>query len=136
VSSKFNEINNLFRDVAQGTGFYSKLNEILARVYSDLEGFIAARTMEAQELENSIKKGGFGAGQNLPSMYPNQQPQQNLGFYIPPPMNFTGVPKQGPQQNNHNNGDMGDMLADIMRSKPSFGGGDIFGGPVFQSKYK
>jgi len=45
VSSKFNEINNLFRDVAQGTGFYTKLNEILARVYSDEEGFIAARTM-------------------------------------------------------------------------------------------
>lgn len=70
-------------------------------------------------------------------MYPNQAPPQNLGFYVPPPMNFTGVPNQGPHNNNHNNnGEMGDMLADIMRSKPNFGGGDIFGGTVFQSKYK
>jgi hypothetical protein len=27
------------------------------------------------------------------------------------------------------------MLADILRSKPNFGG-DVFGGPVFQSKWK
>lgn len=67
-------------------------------------------------------------------MYPNQPPQQNLGFYIPPPMNFTGVPHQQPQFNKQN-ADMSDMLADIMRSKPNFGG-DVFGGPVFQSKYK
>jgi len=24
--SKFNDVNNLFREVAQGTGFYTKLN--------------------------------------------------------------------------------------------------------------
>lgn len=41
-----------------------------------------------------------------------------------------------PQKPNVNQGnDMGDMLADILRSKPSFGG-DVFGGPVFQSKWK
>jgi hypothetical protein len=67
-------------------------------------------------------------------MYPNRPPQQNLGFYIPPPMNFSG------QQGNQNmgfqqNSDMSDMLNDIMRSKPNFGG-DVFGGPVFQSKYR
>lgn len=66
-------------------------------------------------------------------MYPNRPPQQNLGFYIPPPMNFTGQGNQnmGFQQNS----DMSDMLADIMRSKPNFGG-DVFNGPVFQSKYR
>ncbi len=91
--------------------------------------------MEAQELENSIKKGGFGAGQNLPSLYPNQAPQQNLGFYIPPPMNFTGVPQQNKPMNYNQGNDMSDMLQDIMKSKPNFGG-DVFGGPVFQSKWK
>jgi len=85
-------------------------------------------------LENSCRKGGFGGGQNLPNMYPNRPPQQNLGFYIPPPMNFSG------QQGNQNmgfqqNSDMSDMLADIMKSKPNFGG-DVFGGPIFQSKYR
>lgn len=41
-----------------------------------------------------------------------------------------------PQHNQHHqNNDMSDMLADIMRSKPNFGG-DIFKGPVFQSVYK
>lgn len=68
-------------------------------------------------------------------MYPNRPPQQNLGFYIPPPMNFSG---QGQNQQNmgfQQNSDMSDMLADIMKSKPNFGG-DVFGGPVFQSKYR
>ncbi len=89
-------------------------------------------------MENSIKRGGFGAGQNLPSLYPNQAPPQNLGFYIPPPMNFTGVNQPSMMmgyQNQNQNTDMSDMLADIMRSKPNFGG-DIFKGPVFQSVYK
>jgi hypothetical protein len=85
-------------------------------------------------LENSIKKGGYGAGQNLPPMYPNQAPPQNLGFYIPPPMQFTVNHNQ--QKPMHQGNDMGDMLADILRSKPNFGGGDVFGGPVFQSKWK
>jgi hypothetical protein len=48
VLSRFNEINNLFRDVAQGTGFYTKINEIMVKILTDLEGFIAARQMEAQ----------------------------------------------------------------------------------------
>lgn len=67
-------------------------------------------------------------------MYPNQAPQQNLGFYIPPPMNFTGVPQQN--KNHVQSSDMSDMLADIMKSKPNFGGGDVFGGPVFQSQWR
>jgi hypothetical protein len=51
----------------------------------------------------------------------NQQSMMNMGY---------------PQHNQHNqNNDMSDMLADIMRSKPNFGG-DIFKGPVFQSIYK
>lgn len=48
VLSKFNEINNLYRDVAQGTGFYGKINEIMAKILADLQGFIAARRLEAQ----------------------------------------------------------------------------------------
>lgn len=104
----------------------------MAKIIADLEGFITARKLQAQELENSIKKGGFGHGQNLPSLYPNQAPPQNLGFYIPPPLNFTVNPKQQPVNQSN---DMGDMLADILRSKPNFGG-DIFGGPVFPSQFK
>ncbi len=57
-------------------------------------------------------------------------------------MNFNNVNQQSmmnmgyPQQHQANqNNDMSDMLADIMRSKPNFGG-DIFKGPVFQSVYK
>jgi len=38
----------LFRDVAQGTSFYGKINEIIAKILADLEGFIAARRLEAQ----------------------------------------------------------------------------------------
>ena len=34
--------------------------------------------------------GGGKSGPDLPSMYPNQQPQQGLGFYVPPPMHFDG----------------------------------------------
>ncbi|CAM6005799.1 unnamed protein product [Sphagnum balticum] len=67
-------------------------------------------------------------------MYPNQ-PQQQLGFYVPPPMVFN-------QPNNPNfsmfNGgggsNMGDMLQDLMRSKPNFST-DVFSGPVYQSKH-
>lgn len=36
VLSKFNDVNNLFRDVAQGTSFYAKINEILAKIIADL----------------------------------------------------------------------------------------------------
>lgn len=108
--------------------------------------------MEADQLEASFggsKKTGFGGGNNqggnnqgfnnnLPNMYPNQ-PQQNLGFYVPPPMVFSN-----PQNNmagysmfNSNNGggnNMGDMLSDLMRSKPNFST-DVFGGPVYKSKF-
>jgi hypothetical protein len=41
----------------------------------------------------------------------------------------------GNNMNNNNSNDMSDMLADIMRSKPNFGG-DIFKGPVYQSQFK
>jgi hypothetical protein len=70
-------------------------------------------------------------------MYPNQ-PQQNLGFYVPPPMVFNNLPAQGNnnmfQNNNNNNGSMADMLNDLMRSKPNFSA-DVFGGQVYQSKF-
>ena len=88
-------------------------------------------------MENSINKGGNNSGgNNLPSMYPNQ-PQQNLGFYVPPPMVWNQMPNQPGNfsqiGNNHN--DMSDMLGNLMRSKPNFGG-DVFGGQVYQSKFK
>lgn len=46
----FNDVSNLFRELVQGTSFYTKLNDILSKLDSDIEGFIAARRMEAQEL--------------------------------------------------------------------------------------
>jgi hypothetical protein len=45
VLTKFNEINNLYRDVAQGTGFYTKINDLIAKILMDLEGFLAARNL-------------------------------------------------------------------------------------------
>jgi hypothetical protein len=118
----------------QGTSFYTKLSDILVRLSNMIEGFVAARKLEAQDLENSIKKGGFGTGQGqqnvLPSMFPNQ-PQQNLGFYVPPPMNSNNQ-NQLPQVSVYNN-NMSDMLQDLMRSKPSFST-DIFNGNVYPSK--
>jgi hypothetical protein len=54
-------------------------------------------------------------------MYPNQ-PQTNLGFYVPPPMVFSVLPNQ---QNANNSifgasSDMSDMLNDVLKSKPNF----------------
>ena len=105
-----------------------------------------ARRMEAEELEKSLRGSGGGGQQpsnNLPSMYPNQ-PQQNLGFYVPPPMVWNQMPNQpgnfsmmgsagGPGQGGQ--GNMSDMLNDLMRSKPNFST-DVFGGQVYQSKFK
>ena len=70
-------------------------------------------------------------------MYPNQ-PKQNLGFYVPPPMVWNQMPNQPGNfsvigGSGHN--DMSDMLGDLMRSKPSFSA-DVFGGQVYQSKFK
>ena len=70
-------------------------------------------------------------------MYPNQ-PQQNLGFYVPPPMVWNQMPNQpgnfsmigGPGGQNN----MSDMLNDLMRSKPNFST-DVFGGQVYKSKF-
>lgn len=152
VMAKFNDISNLYRELGQGTAFYTKLSEVLVNLSDNVEGFVSARRLEGQELEASINKGqgGFGGGNsNLPSMYPNQ-PQQNLGFYVPPPMVFSQMPQQnqgmsmfggGPQphqgghggQGGHNN-NLGDMLGDLMRSKPSFSA-DVFGGQVYKSKF-
>lgn len=50
-------------------------------------------------------------------------------------MQFTVHPNQKPMNQGNQGNDMGDMLNDILRSKPNFGG-DVFGGPVFQSKWK
>lgn len=86
------------------------------------------------------KKGGssnFG-GPSLPNMYPNQQPQQNLGFYVPPPMNMNMGGGQNPYQGSQGNqGNLGDMLKNLMSSKPSFNT-NLFGGEsnVYTSSYK
>jgi hypothetical protein len=66
-------------------------------------------------------------------MYPNQ-PQQNLGFYVPPPMVFSQQPNFPNNSMMNSNANMGDMLRDIMSSKPNFST-DVFGGPVYKSKY-
>ncbi len=72
-------------------------------------------------------------------MYPNQQPQQNLGFYVPPPaMNMNQQGDMNPYQNQGSQGgDLGDMLKNLMSSKPSFST-NLFGGGsnVYQSRYK
>lgn len=71
-------------------------------------------------------------------MYPNQQPQQNLGFYIPPPMNMDNHGGQNPyQQGGNQQNNLSDMLKNLMSSKPSFST-NLFGGGnnVYQSKYK
>lgn len=139
---KFNDVNNLFRELTQGTSFYTKLNDILARMDNEFEGFVNARRIEAQEIEQMLGGGrggggggGGGGGPNLPNMYPNQQPQQGLGFYVPPPMNFDQAPKNNPYQNNSSS--MGDMLHNLLSSKPNFDA-NIFGGndKIYQSRYK
>ena len=90
--------------------------------------------------------GGGNNNNNLPSMYPNQ-PQQNLGFYVPPPMVWNQMPNQpgnfsmmntggpGGSGGQQGGGNMSDMLNDLMRSKPNFST-DVFGGQVYQSKFK
>jgi hypothetical protein len=69
-------------------------------------------------------------------MYPNQQPQQNLGFYVPPPMQF-GEAHQNPYQQGPSQGNLSDMLKNLMNPKPNFDT-NLFGGGsnVYQSKYK
>lgn len=46
----FNDVNNLFRELVQGTSFYTKLNDILAKLDNDIEGLVTARKFEAQEI--------------------------------------------------------------------------------------
>lgn len=130
--------------MGQGTAFYTKLSEVLARIGDTIEGYTQARRMEAEELENSLRgPGGGGNNNKLPSMYPNQ-PQQNLGFYVPPPMAWNQMPNQpgnfsmmgsGGPPGQQGGGNMADMLNDLMRSKPNFST-DVFGGQVYQSKFK
>lgn len=43
--SKFNDINNLFRELGQGTAFYTKLSEVLARISDTVEGYTSARKL-------------------------------------------------------------------------------------------
>lgn len=137
MMANFNEVSNLFRELNQGTSFYTKLNDLLSKIDSEIEGFVSARKIEAQEIEQMLGggKGGFG-GPNLPSMYPNQQPQQGLGFYVPPPMHFDG-PHQNVNQGYNQNSSMGDMLHNLLSSKPNFNA-NIFGGndKIYQSRYK
>lgn len=68
-------------------------------------------------------------------MYPNQQPQQNLGFYVPPPMHFDGA--QRPQHQAGDHSSLGNMLQNLMSSKPNFDT-NLFGGndKIYQSRYK
>jgi hypothetical protein len=39
----FNDVNNLFRDLSQGTGFYTKLSDIINKLDNDIEGLVTAR---------------------------------------------------------------------------------------------
>ena len=48
VMAKFNEINNLFRELGQGTAFYTKLSEVLLRIGDTVDGYVQARRMEAE----------------------------------------------------------------------------------------
>jgi hypothetical protein len=41
--SKFSDINNLFRDLGQGTAFYTKLSEVMVRIGETIEGYVQAR---------------------------------------------------------------------------------------------
>ncbi len=43
--SKFNDINNLYRELGQGTGFYTKLNDVLARINDTVDGYLSARKL-------------------------------------------------------------------------------------------
>ena len=82
VMKNFGEVNNLFRDLTQGTSFYTKLNDILSRMDEEFTGFVTSRKLEADDIEQSLGKGkGNFGGPSLPSMYPNQAPPQNFGFY-------------------------------------------------------
>jgi hypothetical protein len=69
-------------------------------------------------------------------MYPNQAPQQNLGFYVPPPMEFGNSGNNNLYQQGGNQGSLGDMLNNLMKSKPSFDTNLFGGATVFQSRYK
>ena len=46
--AKFNDINGLFRELGQGTAFYTKLSQVLARIGDTIDGFVQARKMEAE----------------------------------------------------------------------------------------
>jgi|JI61114BRNA_FD_contig_51_356321_length_780_multi_3_in_0_out_0_2 hypothetical protein len=43
--SKFTDILGLFRELNQGTGFYTKLSEILLRLNDTITGFVSARKL-------------------------------------------------------------------------------------------
>ena len=43
MMANFNEVSNLFRELNQGTSFYTKLNDLLSRIDSEIEGFVSAR---------------------------------------------------------------------------------------------
>jgi hypothetical protein len=69
-------------------------------------------------------------------MYPNQ-PQQNLGFYVPPSQ---FAPMQGQMaysfdQGSSNQGGISDMLNNLLHSKPNFNTDVFERSDVYQSKY-
>jgi hypothetical protein len=45
IMSKFNDINNLYRELGQGTAFYTKLSEVLVRISDTVSGYISARKL-------------------------------------------------------------------------------------------
>jgi hypothetical protein len=45
IMGNFNDVNNLFRDLSQGTAFYTKLNDIISRLDNDIEGLVTARRL-------------------------------------------------------------------------------------------
>jgi hypothetical protein len=69
-------------------------------------------------------------------MYPNQ-PQQNLGFYVPPPMVFSVLPNQQGMNNSifGQSMDMSDQLANFFSEKPTFSS-NVFGQQMYKTQMK
>jgi hypothetical protein len=74
VINTYSEIAHIFPDCAQANAFYDKLETYTAKLVADVEDFIHARKMSAQELEGNIqRKGGnssFGGGGGLANNLP------------------------------------------------------------------
>jgi hypothetical protein len=85
------------------------------------------------------KRGGSNfRGTGFPSIYPNGEPQQNLGFYVPPINQFGSVfsRNSNDMENSHGNS-LSNMLKDLISSKPNFDE-NLFKkeNKIYQSQYK